>query len=343
MNATNTVTEVTTTVGTYHVFGSGGSSTWFRQTREGATSPKEFFAAVDAVKEDGGDNGFVGTYEVSGEFMNQNGWEAKTMYWPPCNDYTQTPQVSDGWLSRRDWLNGGLEALSAKIPTFKAGFHYESNHMRTREVVFVENEESHRKAILDGHTMHYFSDISDGVHEVDFQWGDQAATAFLLIKDGKKVDYIAGCGDRTPYLTESNEKCLADGQLHHSDSMTDAVIAQGEYEDAFWATAERIGVADQYRTTLNAEYSEDNNKISGAIARRINEAMVREEANSRADADKFGILRRLLKHYRKHQNPLRSLRKEKGGVWTFHREKPSNLPAGAEVFFGDNWWVVWVK
>jgi hypothetical protein len=169
--------------------------------------------------------------------------------------------------------------------------------------------------------------------------GDQAADAFAILdKDGNILTEVGGCGDRTPYPIQTE-----DG-WNFSSSADDDARANFESEQEFWRVAEQIGVADQYRTALEAEYSESNNKLCAAIARRIHEAVAREEADSRADADESGILRRLLEHYRDHKNPLKSLRRENGGTWTFHRQMPTNVPlVGAEVFFGDNWWVVWVK
>lgn len=237
----------------------------------------------------------------------------------------------------------GFTAEELAGPTPERGYTVEQHGAHAHDWKTVETLADYLLARFLNDSFTPWSSMKDGVHSMPYSWGDQAAESYALVIDHKLVDAVTGCGDRTPYLTASHEKCLADGKIHYSDSMTDAVIARGEAEDAFWETAERIGVADQYRATLNAEYSEDNNKISGAIVRRINEAMVREEANSRADADKFGILRRLLDRYRKGQNPLPTLRKEKGGVWMFHRQQPSGLPESAEIFCGDNWWVVWVR
>lgn len=143
-------------------------------------------------------------------------------------------------------------------------------------------------------------DLGDGVHQMPYHWGDQPADSFALVKGGKLIDSVTGCGDQTPYLTESNEKCMQDEVLHTSCPMSD------------WVSFDEDGPTEA------------------------------ELANQRADADETGILRRLLKHYRKRQNPLRSLRKEKGGVWTFHREYPEVGP-DTVIYYGEGWWVTWKK
>jgi len=327
------------------VFGSGGSSTWFRQTREGATNPNEFFAALDAVKVDGGDNRFVGTYQASKEFMESHGWEARTMYWPPRDDYTETPKASGGWLSRTGWLSGGLEALNAKVPPFRPGYYIDRPFQGTKEIVLVESEDSHQLAILDGQEIVYFADMGDGVHRLPYRWGDQAAAAYILIKDGKKADYIQGCGDGTPIIVESDEKCMADGKLYSSDKRTERMARQEEEDTAFLEAADRLGVTDEYLRLVNdiSDSSDESQAAAGKLARQIDEEVVRFAANARAEADKTGILKRLLKHLRARQNPLKSLRREKGGVWAFHREWPTNLPSSAVIYHGDNWWVTWTK
>lgn len=191
-----------------------------------------------------------------------------------------------------------------------------------------------------------WSTMKDGVHEMSYQWGDQAAASYALIKGGKLIDSIMGCGDGTPYLTESEEKCLADGQLHTSDRRSDDAAERSEEEEKFRATAERMGVWEKYMDlALSNDYSGDhydNQKEQlKKLAYQIESKMKLLEADKRAQSDKTGILRRLLNHYRKGQNPLRSLRREKGGVWTFHRGNP--LTTDTLNFQGDGWWVSWKK
>ncbi len=188
-----------------------------------------------------------------------------------------------------------------------------------------------------------WSSMKDGIHKMPYQWGDQAADSFALIKEGKLVDSSTGCGDRTPYLTESEEKCLAEGRLYTSNQMYDNSAEQAEYENDFWSVAKRLGLEDEYDRLCRAEYSESNQKKLSELARRIDAQMFHEYANQRADKDKTGVLRRLLKHYRHGQNPLKSLRKEKGGEWRFHRDFPSDLSDRAVIYHGENWWVSWVK
>lgn len=237
----------------------------------------------------------------------------------------------------------GFTAEELSGPTPEEGYTVEQHGAHAHDWKTVETLADYLSARFLNNSFTPWSSMKDGVHNMPYSWGDQAAESYALIINHKLVDAVTGCGDRTPYLTESSEKCLADGKIYYSDSMTDAVIAQRKYEDSFFATADRLGLTDEYTVLCRAEYSKVNSEKISTLTRKIEVAMLRFEADARANADKTGILRRLLKHLRRHQNPLRSLREEKGGMWKFHREKPTNLPENAEVFFGDNWWVVWVK
>lgn len=142
---------------------------------------------------------------------------------------------------------------------------------------------------------------------IPFHWGDQAANHYAIISPkGEIVMEVRGCGGYAPYPLNPLE--TEDWEFSSHD--TDSINAMHEYEEEFYAME-----------------------------------MSQFGANERADADKTGILRRLLRHYRSQQNPLRSLRREKGGTWTFHREVPdsSKLPEGTVIYHGDNWWVTWIK
>ena len=166
--------------------------------------------------------------------------------------------------------------------------------------------------------------------------GDQAADAFAVLdKDGNILVEEAGCGDGTPYPIQTTDGW--DFSCERDDVAKEMV----EYEDSFWKAAEKIGVAEQYR---NINWNIDSQRDKGEkLSRQIQTAMSRTDADARANADKTGVLSRLLKHYRKHMNPLKSLRSEKGGTWTFHREQPLDLSEDSVVYHGDAWWVVWVK
>ena len=119
-----------------------------------------------------------------------------------------------------------------------------------------------------------------------------------------------------------------------------------EEEQAFMDMLGRLGLENEFYDLNNAPYSAQNQGKIEQITRMVNEAIALAKANARAIADATGILQRLLSHYRRGMNPLRSLRREKGGTWTFHREDPrrdGNMTENTVVYHGDNWWVTWVK
>lgn len=177
----------------------------------------------------------------------------------------------------------------------------------------------------------------DGVHSPPYRWGDQSADSFVLVKDGRVTDSVKGQGDTTPYLTESDAKCIADGKLYSSCKMQDEYEEHLEWE----REAKRIGLWERYRNLHDVEDSESRKAAFAEIDRKVNEAIVRQYADERANQDSSGILKRLLNHYRKSMNPLKTLRKEFGGIWTFHRGCPEESPIGF-VYHGDNWYVTHV-
>jgi len=170
-----------------------------------------------------------------------------------------------------------------------------------------------------------------------YEAGDQDAAAFAVLdKDGKILSEVSGCGDRTPCPIET-----VDG-WEFSTSREEQMREQDEYNRAFDAAAEKLGLLEEYRWVV-ANYSERNNARCDVLARKIMNEVTKTAADARAKADETGILRRLLDHYRSRMNPLRSLRQEKGGTWEYRRYEPTNLPADVVVFYGDNWWVIWAK
>lgn len=180
----------------------------------------------------------------------------------------------------------------------------------------------------------------DGVKSPPYSWGDQAADSFALVVGGKVIDSVKGQGDTTPYLTESDAKCLADRKLYTSCQMQDEHEERADWDARFIRAAERIGIWEEYLSVINGGYTPTRNERADALSRKIEAEMVRLEADERAEEDPTGILKRLLRHYRGNMNPLKTLRKELGGVWTFHRECPEETTGS--VYHGDNWYVTHV-
>lgn len=177
-----------------------------------------------------------------------------------------------------------------------------------------------------------WSDMVDGVHKMPYQWGAQAATSYALVISGKLVSEVTGCGEWAPFLVESREKCLADRRLYTSCDKEDE---ESEERD-FSRVADKLGFSGKVLT-------DDERRVVGLELRR-------EYADANAEVDDTGILRRLLDHYRQGLNPLRSLRREKGGTWSFHREYPMHLhgedcslPVNVKLFAGEDWYVSWVQ
>ncbi len=242
----------------------------------------------------------------------------------------------------------GFTAEELAAPTPATGYSSESVDFNAHEWAEVKTLADYLYARFVSGNFTPWSEIKDGVHEMPYEWGDQAAASFALVIGGKLVDSITGCGDGTPYLTESEEKCFADRKLHTSCSMEDERAEQEEAQEKFFAAAKRLGVPleEKYRRLCPpGGWTEE-------LEKEIEAEVVRFDSDQRADADKTGILRRLLNYYRKGQNPLPTLRTEKGGEWKFIREFPHHLyteenewklPEGTVVFKGDNWWVVWER
>ena len=188
-----------------------------------------------------------------------------------------------------------------------------------------------------------WSSMKDGVHSMPYVAGDQPAESYVLIKGGKLIDGVTGAGDRTPYLTASDEEILAAGQLKTSCFAYDQMEEAQDEENRFWAAAQKLGVEESYRKLQKLPYSVNTQTQIKALDNKIWGQVVRTKSNERAQKDKSGILRRLLNHFRRGNNPLKSLRREKGGVWKYSTKEVKDVPANSVVFEGDNWWVVWTK
>jgi hypothetical protein len=231
-------------VGTYRFSGIGSAETWFRRTSTTAAAPVEFFKALDAVKKDSGHNGFVGAYTVPKEFMTRHGWEADTYHWPPCNAYTETPKISEGWLTRQAWLEGYQEKL---VPDFRPGYFTKRlAHNCAKPVCFVTAEE-HRWAYINGNKIIYWADLKDGCHSIVYELGDQRAAAFVLIKDGKLVDSVSGCGDDTPDLVADDSAMLAAKKILYTTDRDEALKDSHKADEAFWSAADGLGVSAELR------------------------------------------------------------------------------------------------
>jgi|GEM_PF-4084719 len=235
--------------------------------------------------------------------------------------------------------------MEKDMVTTSIGYYAYSLTPHTREIFFVSREEESQAAESQGRTVVLWHSLSDGVHHLPYCWGDQRADGLALVKGGKLVEYEAGHGDRTPYLTESEGKCVEDCKLYTSNQMVDAVVDSQEAEQLFWEMADQLGLSEEYRR-LTANYSEGRDERIAAISRKIEAGIIRADADARAGQDPKGVLYRLLKHYRSGRNPLCSLRAEKGGIWTFHRTQPHPHDGADEytiVYEGDDWWVTWTR
>jgi len=215
---------------------------------------------------------------------------------------------------------------------------------RTVAVSFVETAEELRLAELEGHSVTLWVNLPDGVREVGYEWGDQAAAAFALVKGGNLLDYTQGCGDGSPYLTGSEAECLVAGRLLVSSQKEDNEKCRLEAERAFERQAHLLGLWGELQKLSCGSWGPAEQARYEELTRKVDSALVRAEADERAEAEETGILARLIRHYRRGMNPLRSLRRECGGEWSFWREcPPEELWKTASVFHGDGWWVVWQK
>lgn len=113
-------------------------------------------------------------------------------------------------------------------PTPEKGYTVECLGVRTETWSEVVTLRDYLTARFSNKSFHPWSERGDGLWEMPYQWGDQAAASFALVLDGKLVNAVTGCGDRTPYLTESVEKCMADRKIHHTDKFTDWAVERGE-------------------------------------------------------------------------------------------------------------------
>ena len=142
--------------------------------------------------------------------------------------------------------------LAAPAP--EKGYTVECLAVRTETWSEVVTLRDYLTAKFSNRSFHPWSERGDGVHEMPYQWGDQASASYALVLDGELVDAVTGCGDHAPYLTKPIEKCVADRKIH----------ASCEYDR--WAE----------------ETHKDQNRVLDAIGRGISEKWAKVLAHLRA-------------------------------------------------------------
>jgi hypothetical protein len=250
--------------------------------------------------------------------------------------------VGDSPHHRQRTVDGffGFTAEELDAPTPEEGWSSSDHGFNAHEWDDVHTLEEYLIARFVNENFTRWDSMADGVHRMPYHWGDQDADSYVLIIGGKLIDWATGCGDQTPYLLGTDEQMIADRKLHYSSLFEDRREESKKSDKLFWATAEKLGMAAEIkRLRLEGKYGE-----AEPLCHEVSVALILVEADERADADKTGILKRLIRHYRDRKNPLASIRNEYGGKWTYYHKEPNEIfPENSMIFHGDNWWVVWEK
>jgi hypothetical protein len=195
--------------------------------------------------------------------------------------------------SREPFVDGffGFTAEELSSPAPEKGYTVEPCGAHAHRWVQVETLEEYLIAKFVWKRFSPWSMARDGIHEMPYVWGCQPAASYSLVIGGELIDSVTGCGDSTPQLTESEDKCVADRKIYSTCEMLDR-------------------------------------------AREVQEANKRMYAAADAgDSEKWSKVRDHLRaSYEVGCNPLRNLRVQYPGIWTYY-ERWS--PDGEEIEAGD--------
>ncbi|MEI6346274.1 MAG: hypothetical protein WCO79_03535 [bacterium] len=135
-------------------------------------------------------------------------------------------------------------------PTPGKGYMCEMHGAHAEDWTPVETLADYLVARFGNNSFSPWSSKKDGVHKMPYAWGDQPADSYALVINHELVDSVTGCGDNTPHLTESEEKCLAERKLFTSSPRGDIEREQQECNERNNA-ALKLGWSEQWREVAN--------------------------------------------------------------------------------------------
>jgi len=176
----------------------------------------------------------------------------------------------------------GFTAEELAGPAPEKGYTVENHGAHAHDWEVVETLGQYLMAQFLNGSFVSWSAMADGVHEMPYCWGCQAAASFALVINHELVDSVTGCGDQTPRLVETREKCLGEKKLFTSSHREDQAREQQEEND-------------RSNAALKAGWSQEWAEVAIHI-----------RSSYRVSAVK-----------RKGQNPLPALRRTYPGTWTY--------------------------
>ena len=154
--------------------------------------------------------------------------------------------------THQPYSNGffGFTAEELSGPTPEKGYTVEQHGAHAHDWGEVKTLGEYLTARFLLENFNPWSSMKDGVHSMPYSWGDQAAESYALVINHELVGAVTGCGDNTPYLTESNEKCLAERKLFTSSSREDIAREQHESNERN-NSAYKAGWSEQWADAAN--------------------------------------------------------------------------------------------
>lgn len=144
----------------------------------------------------------------------------------------------------------GFTAEELAGPAPEKGYTCEMHGIHAQDWTAVETLEGYLLARFVNDSFTPWSSMKDGVHEMPYTWGCQSACSYALIIEHQLIESITDCGDNTPYLTETREKCLAERKLFTSSEREDTERERHECKQRT-RTALELGWSEQWQDVAN--------------------------------------------------------------------------------------------